>query len=74
METFISLGLLAVVLTPLCIVVRDFLTTGKRRAKTAVEAFYDGTGSASTFPSLATLKDLEETAPTFVKRNEWWTE
>ena len=74
MDTLIFLCLLVVALLPLGIVLRDLITDERPRTKSAAAAFYDGYGNPNTFPSLATLKELENTAPTFVKRNEWWTE
>lgn len=74
MDTFIALCLLVAALIPLGIALRDFVTDATPPARSAAALFYEGDSEPSTFPSLATLKDLEDTAPTFVKRNEWWTE
>lgn len=74
MDTLISLCPLIVALIPLGMALRALMTDEKPRTKSPTTAFYDGYSSPSTFPSLATLKELENTAPTFVKRNEWWTE
>jgi hypothetical protein len=63
METLISLCPLIVALIPLGMALRALLT----------DAVHDGNGSPSTFPSLETLSELENTAPTFVKQMEWWT-
>lgn len=72
MDTFISLGLLAVVLVPLYVVVRDLMRTpGSHAAPLVREPFYETTSTMSTFPSLATLRQLEDTAPSFVKQQEW---
>jgi|KBSMisStandDraft_5_1062788.scaffolds.fasta_scaffold576245_2 hypothetical protein len=74
MDTLISIGLLVVALIPLCIALRDVLTDDGPRPKNSAATFFDADSDPSTFPSLATLQELEHTAPTFVKRNEWWTE
>ena len=74
MDTLISLGLLVVALVPLGIAVRDLLTDDRAQAKSPAAVFYDGYSNPSTFPSLATMKELESTTPAFLKRNEWWTE
>ena len=74
MDTLITLGLLAVVLAPLFIVVRDLVRTRPRSASRMPEVRYETTSTMSTFPSLATLKSMEDTAPTFVRAREWWSE
>jgi hypothetical protein len=74
MDTFISLCPLLVALIPLGMALRALMTDERPQAKSPAAAFYDGYSNPSTFPGLATLKELENTAPTFVKRNEWWTE
>ncbi|MEP6874744.1 MAG: hypothetical protein ABI887_10295 [Burkholderiales bacterium] len=74
MDTLISLCPLIVALIPLGMALRALIGDEKPQTKSAAAAFYDDDTTPSTFPSLATLKELENTAPTFVKRNEWWTE
>ena len=74
MDTLISLCPLIVALIPLGMALRALMGDERPQTKNAAEAFYDGYTNPSTFPSLATLKELESTAPTFVRQNEWWTE
>ena len=74
MDTLISLCPLVVALIPLGMALRALMTDERPQTRSAAAAFYDGYGNPSTFPSLATLRELENTAPTFVRRNEWWTE
>ena len=74
METFISLCPLLVALIPLGMAVRAFMGSDRSETKGSTAAFYSADADPITFPSLATLRDLEETAPTFVRRKEWWTE
>jgi len=71
MDTLISLALLAVVLAPIAILVRDLAKGQHRLAGNSVAAFYEST---STFPSLETMQDLEESGPAFAKSQQWWTE
>ena len=74
MDTLISLGLLVVALIPLYLALRDVAADARPRKKNPASAFFDADSNPSTFPSLATMKELEDTAPVFVRRNEWWTE
>ena len=74
MQTLISLCPPIVALIPLGMVLRALMAGDGPQTTSAAAAFYDGYGNPSTFPSLATLKALENTAPTFVKQSEWWTE
>ena len=74
METLISFCPLVVALIPLGMVLRAMMTGDKSQTKSAVTAFYDGYSNPSTFPSLAALKELEKTSPTYLRRNEWWIE
>ena len=71
MDTLISCALLAVVLTPIGILVRDLAKGQHHRAGNSVTDFFE---SASSFPSLETLQDLENSGPAFSKGRQWWTE
>ena len=74
MDTFIALCPLLIALIPLGMAVRTFMRSDRPETKGSTAAFYSADADPTTFPSLATLRELERTAPTFVKRSEWWTE
>jgi len=71
MDILISCALLAVVLTPIGILVRDMTKAQHGHAGNSVTAFFE---SASSFPSLETLQDLEKSGPASAKDRQWWTE
>lgn len=74
MDTLLSLCPLIVALIPLGMALRALMTAKRPQTGSPTAAFYAGDSNPSTFPSLATLKEMEDTAPAFVKRNEWWAE
>ena len=74
MDTLLSLCPLVVALIPLVMALRALMTAKRPQSGSPVATFYARDGNPSTFPSLATLKEMEDTAPLFVKRNEWWAE
>jgi hypothetical protein len=71
MDTLISFWPLVVALIPLAMALRAVATDGP---KTSTSVSHENDGYRTAFPSLATLKDMEDTAPMFVKRSEWWSE
>ena len=69
MDTLISFWPLVVALIPLGMALRALLTDEEPRTQSPATDFHVGDSNPSTFPSLATLTELENTVPTFVKRN-----
>ena len=74
METFISLCPLLVALIPVGMAVRVLMRPANSETKGSTAAFYSADADPITFPSLATLRGLQETAPTFVRQSERWSE
>ena len=74
METLITVGMLVVALIPLVVTVRALAAHDKQQAANAVAAFYKDETTIP-MPGAPKRRELaEETASTFVKRAEWWTE
>jgi hypothetical protein len=71
MDIAISLILLAVVLTPLYLVIRDLWTTKTRRRQRRTEPTSPMQPATSTFPSLSLLEEMEDTMPACLRRTEW---
>jgi hypothetical protein len=71
MDIAISLILLAVVLTPLYLVIRDLWTTKTRRRQRRTEQTSPMQATTSTFPSLSLLEEMEDTMPACLRRSEW---
>ena len=71
MDTLISFWPLVVALVPLVMALRAMATDGPKTARPVSQESGD---HPAAFPSLATLKDMEDTAPMFVKRSEWWSD
>lgn len=71
MDTLISFWPLVVALVPLVMALRAMATDG---LKTETPVSQESGDHPAAFPSLATLKDMEDTAPMFVKRSEWWSD
>ena len=71
MDTLISIALLAVVVAPLGILVRDMAKGKRGHAANSATAFF---GSESTSASVETLQDLEKSGPASAKGRQWWTE
>jgi len=71
MDIAISLILLAVVLTPLYLVIRDLWTTKTRRRQRPAQQTSPMEPATSTFPSLSLLEEMEDTMPACLRRSEW---
>jgi len=71
MDIAISLILLAVVLTPLYVVIRDLWTTKTRRRQRPTDRTSPMQPATSTFPSLSLLEEMEDTMPACLRRTEW---
>ena len=71
MDIAISLILLAVVLAPLYLVIRDLWTTKTRRRQRSTERTSPMQPATSTFPSLSLLEEMEDTMPACLRRTEW---
>ena len=74
MDTLLSLYPLVVALIPLGMALRALMAAERPESGSPTAPSCVRDSNPSTFPSLATLKEMEDTAPLFVKRNEWWTE
>ena len=74
MDTLLSLGPLVVALIPLGMALRALMAAEWPQSGSPDATFYARDSNPSTFPSLATLKEMKETAPLFLKRNEWCAE
>ena len=74
MDTLFSLCPLVVALIPLGMALRALMTAKRPQTRSLTAAFYAGDSHPSTSPSLATLKEIEDTAPVFVKRSKGWAE
>lgn len=71
MDIVISLMLLAVVLTPLALVVRDLWRIQVRRHDTArAAARLPAPHAPTTWPSLSTLEEMEDTMPACLRRTD----
>ena len=71
MDIAITLILLAVVLTPLYLVIRDLWTTKTRRRQRRTDQTSPMQPATSTFPSLSLLEEMEDTMPACLRRTEW---
>ena len=69
MDTLISFALLAAVLTPIGVLVRDMTKGQPGHEANSVKAFFE---SAST--SLETPQDLDKSDPPAASGRQWWTE
>jgi len=70
MDILLSLILLAVVVTPLCLVLRD-LWPASRAARRPDIGVPTAPAATNTFPTLAQLEDMEDTMPACLRRSEW---
>lgn len=71
MDTLITLIPLAVALVPIAMALRALLAELRPQTESPTAEFYRANSRPTTYPSLATLRDLEDTMPAFVKRGEW---
>jgi hypothetical protein len=74
MDTLLSLYPLFVALIPLGMALRALIAAERPESGSPPAASYARDSNPSTFPSLATLQEMEDTAPLFVRGNEWRSE
>ena len=70
MDTLISLCPLIVALIPVGMALRALLTEFRTRAEISDPEFCEASSRPTAYPSLATLRDLEDTMPMFAKNVE----
>ncbi len=70
MDTLLFLCPLFIALIPLGMALRALMTAKRPADREPYRYVLRGDSN----PSLATSMEMEDTAPVFVKRNEWWTE
>lgn len=71
MDTLITLLPLVIALVPIGMALRALLTELRPQTESPTAEFYQAHSRAATYPSLATLRDLEDTMPMFVRNADW---
>ena len=71
MDTLITMIHLAVALIPIGMALRALLAELRPQTESPTAEFYRANSRPTTYPSLATMRDLEDTMPMFVKSGEW---
>jgi len=71
MDALISLCPLVIALIPVGMALRALLTEFRPRAENPAAAFYEANSRPTAYPSLATLRDMEDTMPMYVKAGDW---
>jgi hypothetical protein len=71
MDKLISLCPLVIALIPIGMALRALLAELRPQTESPTAEFYRANSRPTKYPSLATLRDLEDTMPMFVRSGEW---